>query len=47
MVNGFRYGMLGVSDISIGVAFGIILAFILALTAFSLTLLARGVGIKT
>jgi ABC-2 type transport system permease protein len=47
MVNGFRYGLNGVSDIPLGVAFGIILAFIVALTAFSLSLLRRGVGIKT
>ncbi|WP_342450112.1 ABC transporter permease [Thiorhodococcus minor] len=47
MVNAFRYGLLGVSDIPIGVAFGMILIFILVLTAFSLLLLRRGVGIKT
>lgn len=47
MVNGFRYGLHGVSDIPLGVAFGIILAFILALTFYSLRLLRRGVGIKT
>lgn len=47
MVNGFRYGLHGVSDIPLGVAFGIILAFILVLIAFSLSLLRRGVGIKT
>jgi ABC-2 type transport system permease protein len=46
MVNAFRYGILGVSDIDIGVALGIILAFIALLTVFSLTLLSRGVGIK-
>ncbi|MGD2082695.1 MAG: ABC transporter permease [Chromatiales bacterium] len=47
MVNGFRYGMLGVSDIPVGAAFGIILVFTVALAAFSLMLLARGVGVKT
>lgn len=47
MVNAFRYGLLGVSDIPIGPAFGMILLFILALTIFSLQLLRRGVGIKT
>lgn len=46
MVNTFRYGLLGVSDIDIGLALSIILGFILALTAFSLNLLQRGVGIK-
>jgi len=47
MVNAFRYGLLGVADIRIGVALAIILGFIAALTAYSLWLLARGVGIKT
>ncbi|NCA70781.1 MAG: ABC transporter permease [Sphingobacteriia bacterium] len=47
MVNAFRYGLLGVSDIPIGIAFGIITLFVLALGAFSLHLLRRGVGIKT
>jgi ABC-2 type transport system permease protein len=47
MVNGFRYGLLGVSDIPLVLAFAIVCAFILGLTAFSLSLLRRGVGIKT
>ncbi len=47
MVNGFRYGLHGVSDIPLGLAFGIIFAFIVALAAYSLSLLRRGVGIKT
>jgi ABC-2 type transport system permease protein len=47
MVNAFRYGLLGVSDISIWLAFGIILGFIAVLIAFALTLLNRGVGIKS
>ena len=46
MVNAFRHGLLGVSDIDIGMALLIILGFIVALTAFSLNLLQRGVGIK-
>ncbi|CRI63151.1 putative transporter subunit: membrane component of ABC superfamily [Thiocapsa sp. KS1] len=47
MVNAFRYGLQGVSDIPVGIAFGIIAIFILVLGAFSLHLLRRGVGIKT
>jgi ABC-2 type transport system permease protein len=47
MVNGFRYGMHGVSDIPLGLAFVIILGFIVGLTANSLYLLRRGIGIKT
>ena len=47
MINAFRYGLLGVSDIPLGLAFSIILGFITLLTFFSLHLLRRGVGIKT
>ncbi len=47
MVNAFRYGILGVSDIDLGVAFAIILLFIAVLMVFSLSLLQRGVGIKS
>ncbi|PIE42602.1 MAG: ABC transporter permease [Gammaproteobacteria bacterium] len=47
MVNGFRYGILGISDIPITVSYGIITAFIIALAAFSLYLLNRGVGIRS
>jgi ABC-2 type transport system permease protein len=47
MVNAFRYGLLGVSDIPLGTAFAIILVFIVGLVAFSLRLLSRGVGIKS
>jgi len=47
MINAFRYGLLGVSDIPLATAFSIILAFIAALSGFSLWLLKRGVGIKT
>lgn len=46
MVNAFRYGLLGTSDIPLGIAFGIIIAFIVALTTVSLVLLRRGIGIK-
>ena len=47
MVNAFRYGLLGISDIPMGAALGIVLAFIVALTSYSLWLLRRGVGIKS
>lgn len=47
MINAFRFGLLGVSDIGLGLAFTIILGFIAVLIAFSLGLLRRGVGIKT
>lgn len=46
MVNAFRYGILGVSDIDIGLAFTIIIAFVAGLFAFALQLLNKGVGIR-
>jgi len=47
MVNAFRFGLLGVSDIPVGVAFALVLGFIAVLTFYSLYLLRRGIGIKT
>ena len=46
MVNAFRYGMLGVSDIPIIIAFIIILSCITGLTGISLYLLSKGTGIR-
>lgn len=47
MVNAFRYGILGASDIPIGIGYAIIGLFIVILSAFSLYLLHRGVGLRT
>jgi len=46
MVNAFRYGLLGVSDINLGIAITIILISIVVLTSYSYSLLNRGIGIK-
>jgi len=46
MINAFRYGLIGVSDIEIEIAFAITAGFILFLTLLSLLLLHKGVGIK-
>lgn len=46
MVNAFRYGILGTSDISIAHAYVILLAFVALLFTVCLTLLNRGVGIR-
>ena len=46
MVNAFRYGILGVSDISIAYAYLIVFAFAIGLFMVNLTLLNRGVGIR-
>ncbi len=47
MVNGFRYGILGVSDIHMGFAYGMVLLFIIGLYAWAHWLLKNGVGIRT
>ena len=46
MVNAFRYGILGTSDISIGVAYAIVLFFVVTLFSVCLFLLNRGTGIR-
>ena len=47
MVNAFRYGFLGISDISLWVSYAICIGFIVALYLFSLYLLRTGYGIRT
>lgn len=47
MVNAFRYGILGVSDIDLVTAFGVITAFTLGLFGFALYLLNRGTGLRS
>jgi len=46
MINAFRYGLLGVSDIPLTHAFIIIIGFIIALFMYSLHLLKTGTGLK-
>ena len=46
MVNAFRYGILGTSDINLTVAFLLIIGFIVGLFGFSLYLLNKGIGIR-
>ena len=46
MVNAFRYGILGVSDVNPYIALGMILAFIVILAVVSLRMLQRGKGIR-
>ena len=47
MVNAFRYGLLGVSDVPLWVAYALMLGFVLVLGALSLWLLRRGVGLRS
>jgi ABC-2 type transport system permease protein len=47
MINAFRYGVIGVSDVKVELALAMIVAFIVVMTLFCLYLLHKGVGIKT
>jgi len=47
MVNGFRYGILGVSDVGIGMTYLIIGIFVVILASVCLYLLNRGVGMRS
>jgi len=47
MVNGFRYGILGVSDVSVERAYAIIGVFTVLLAATCLALLHRGTGLRS
>jgi len=46
MVNAFRYGMLGTSDVSITTAFAIIIAALLAITTIVMTMMNKGIGTR-
>ena len=46
MVNAFRFGMLGVSDIDIRIAYTIIISFAIGLFLTSMMLIDRGIGIR-
>ncbi len=47
MINAFRYGFLGISDIRLAASYAISIAFIVLLYGFSILLLRRGYGIRT
>jgi len=46
MVNSFRFGFRGASDIELGTSIGVILLFIVVLFSICMILLERGTGIK-
>jgi ABC-2 type transport system permease protein len=46
MVNAFRYGILGTSDIDIGHAYLIVALFIIGLFSVSMILMSRGIGMR-
>ncbi|NNG13168.1 MAG: ABC transporter permease [Halobacteria archaeon] len=47
MINAFRYGFLGISDIRLAASYAISIAFIALLYGFSILLLRTGRGIRT
>jgi ABC-2 type transport system permease protein len=47
MINAFRYGLIGVTDVDIRLAFMMTGGFIISLTLVSLFLLHKGIGIKS
>jgi ABC-2 type transport system permease protein len=47
MIGGFRYGFLGVADISVWVGLGMLVCFSTGLFCLTLFLLQRGMGIRT
>jgi len=46
MVNGFRYGFLGVSDINVWAGFTLLIVLTIALMAYNLYLMKKGTGLR-
>lgn len=46
LINGFRYGFLGFSDVSLTLAVGILVAMVVALVAINWYLIRTGLGLK-
>lgn len=46
MVNAFRYGFLGTSDVNVAAAFGLMTAFAAAMFVIAVLLMNRGVGMR-
>jgi ABC-2 type transport system permease protein len=47
MVNAFRYGLLGTSDVPLATSYAVMLAFVVGLAALGLHLLRKGVGLRS
>jgi len=47
MVNAFRYGFLGISDVSLVAAFSVLLVFIAVLFTVAMTLITKGIGLRS
>ncbi len=46
IINGFRYGFLGISDIALWISFAVLAGLVFVLAAMNLYLLKRGLGLK-
>lgn len=47
MVNAFRYGFLGVSDVDLSVAISMIVGFVVIFFTIAMTLINKGIGIRS
>ena len=47
MVNAFRYGFLGVSDVDLSIAIAMIIAFVVIFFSIAMTLINKGIGIRS
>ncbi|WP_076417196.1 MULTISPECIES: ABC transporter permease [Colwelliaceae] len=47
MVNAFRYGFLGITDVSLTIAFSVLGVFIVTLYTLAMVLITKGVGLRT
>ena len=47
MINAFRYGFLGISDVPVALSLSIIVAFIAALSATAYYLVSKGIGLRS
>ena len=47
MVNAFRYGLLGNSDVPLWIAYALMIAFVVGLATLGLWLLKKGVGLRS
>ncbi|VTR50890.1 ABC transporter permease [Actinobacillus pleuropneumoniae] len=46
MINGFRYGFLGISDVSVSYTFVVLISFITVLYYIAFSLIEKGVGLS-
>ena len=47
MINAFRYGFLGYSDISVGISMSVIIGFCIGLFSLAYYLVSRGIGLRS